>query len=86
MNTAILDRALKALEQIGSAPERATPTDAPPSPRPAPTSDAIAQFDCGSPHCNGCYDVGDGRKIHPPRIGRDYLDWLKRWQPKGQIQ
>jgi hypothetical protein len=24
---------------------------------------------CGSPHCAGCYDVGDGRKIHPPRNG-----------------
>ena len=22
---------------------------------------------CDSPHCAGCYDVGDGRKIHPPK-------------------
>jgi hypothetical protein len=22
---------------------------------------------CGSPGCAGCYDVGDGVKIHPPR-------------------
>jgi len=22
---------------------------------------------CGSVHCDGCYDVGDGRKIHPPK-------------------
>lgn len=28
---------------------------------------------CGSPHCNGCYDVGDGRKIHPPKPGALYL-------------
>lgn len=21
---------------------------------------------CGSPDCAGCYDVGDGKKIHPP--------------------
>jgi hypothetical protein len=26
---------------------------------------------CGSPDCAGCYDVGDGRKIHPPKIGED---------------
>ena len=41
---------------------------------------------CGSPACAGCYDVGDGRKIHPPKCGHDYLDWLKRWEPKGQKQ
>jgi hypothetical protein len=28
---------------------------------------------CGSSQCNGCYDVGDGRKIHPPKPGALYL-------------
>jgi hypothetical protein len=28
---------------------------------------------CGSPHCAGCYEVGDGKKIHPPKIGAEYL-------------
>jgi hypothetical protein len=38
---------------------------------------------CGSPHCGGCYDAGDGRKIHPPKCGEDYLGWFKRWEGKG---
>ncbi len=41
---------------------------------------------CGSPHCAGCYDVGDGRKIHPPKIGEDYRKWLECWKPKGKPQ
>jgi hypothetical protein len=24
---------------------------------------------CGSFACGGCYDVGDGKQIHPPRSG-----------------
>ena len=41
---------------------------------------------CGSAHCAGCYDVGDGRKIHPPKCGEEYRNWLERWQPKGKPQ
>ena len=41
---------------------------------------------CGSSHCAGCYDVGDGRKIHPPKCGKEYRKWLERWQPKGKPQ
>jgi hypothetical protein len=22
---------------------------------------------CGSPHCAGCYEVEDGKRIHPPK-------------------
>lgn len=40
----------------------------------------------GSPHCAGCYDVGDGKKIHPPKCGEEYRKWLERWQPKGKPQ
>jgi hypothetical protein len=29
---------------------------------------------CGWPDCAGCYDLGDGRKIHPPKCGPDYLE------------
>ena len=45
-------------------------------------SDAI----CGSPHCAGCYDVGDGRRIHPPKCGEKHRKWLEHWQPKGKPQ
>lgn len=41
---------------------------------------------CGSPHCSGCYDVGDGRKIHPPRCGAESREWLEHWEPKGKTQ
>ena len=41
---------------------------------------------CGSPHCAGCYDVGEGRRIHPPKIGEDYRKWLEHWQPKEKPQ
>jgi hypothetical protein len=26
---------------------------------------------CGSCACNGCYEIGDGKSIHPPRPGYD---------------
>jgi hypothetical protein len=41
---------------------------------------------CGYPACAGCYDIGDGRKIHPPKCGNGYADWLKRWEPRGRKQ
>jgi len=41
---------------------------------------------CGSPNCGGCYDVGEGRKIHPPKCGEEYRTWLSRWEAKGKIQ
>ena len=37
---------------------------------------------CGSPHCAGCYDIGDGLKIHPPKCSPEWLEWLKRWEPQ----
>jgi len=41
---------------------------------------------CGSPNCAGCYDVGDGRKIHPPKCSEEYLAWHEKWEAKGKIQ
>jgi hypothetical protein len=41
---------------------------------------------CGMPHSAGCYGVGDGRKIHPPKIGEDYRKWLELWKPRGSVQ
>ena len=28
---------------------------------------------CGSPDCGGCYDIGEGRKIHPPKASAEWL-------------
>lgn len=41
---------------------------------------------CGSPHCAGCYDVGDGRKIHPPKCGTDFLRWRAWLEGNGPRQ
>ena len=41
---------------------------------------------CGSPNCGRCYSVGDGRKIHPPKTGLEYREWLERWEGKGRVQ
>jgi hypothetical protein len=41
---------------------------------------------CGSPQCAGCYEVGDGKRIHPPKCGEGYREWLERWKPKGKVQ
>lgn len=39
---------------------------------------------CGSPTCAGCYEVGDGRKIHPPRCGEEFLRWRAWMEGKGK--
>jgi hypothetical protein len=61
---------------------------APPSPsgheRETQSYDQLAA--CGSSHCAGCYDVGDGRKIHPPKPSAEWLDWLEKWKPRGKLQ
>jgi hypothetical protein len=41
-----------------------------PSERFVPKLKFMAQ--CGSADCSGCYAVGEGRKIHPPKCGRGY--------------
>jgi len=41
---------------------------------------------CGSPHCAGCYEVGDGKKLHPPKCGGTCRAWLERWEAKGKVQ
>src|SRR3989441_5130321 len=44
-----------------------------PSPAPAiakPQAERREIAPCGDPACAGCYDVGDGKKIHPPKCGQ----------------
>jgi hypothetical protein len=40
---------------------------------------------CGSSGCAGCYEVGDGRKIHPPRCGEGFSQW-RAWMVGGGIR
>ena len=39
---------------------------------------------CGDPNCAGCYEVEPGRRIHPRKSRKEWLDWLARWQPKSE--
>ena len=39
---------------------------------------------CGDLECAGCYEVEPGKRIHPRKSGQEWLDWLARWQPKGE--
>lgn len=41
---------------------------------------------CGSPDCAGCYEVGEGRKIHPPKPTQEWLKWHQKWEAAGRIQ
>jgi len=41
---------------------------------------------CGSPYCSGCYEVAPGVRFHPPKCGKDYLDWFEKWKGKGRVQ
>jgi hypothetical protein len=38
---------------------------------------------CGSPDCSGCYEIEPGIHLHPPKVSRGWLEWLVRWEPKG---
>ena len=41
---------------------------------------------CGSPSCAGCYEVEPGVRLHPPRSGPEWKEWLLKWDPKGKVQ
>jgi hypothetical protein len=41
---------------------------------------------CGSRHCAGCYEVGPGVRIHPPKSSEDWKEWLLKWEPNGRVQ
>lgn len=81
MDKAVVERAVLALAAINSArnPEirqaavRGTTTPAATHVG-RPKAEKLAA--CGSHECAGCYDVGEGRKIHPPKCGDDYQAWF----------
>lgn len=70
LNTALLERVKAYKAEILTALRRAQGQ----SPLPP----------CGSPDRGGCYDIGEGRRIHPPKVSPEWLEWLARWQPKSQ--
>jgi hypothetical protein len=86
-----LEMALRALAESGAAspavPESPCLTSEPIKATPAlpvnVENSTPTLAPCASPQCARCYDVGEGRKIHPPTCGRDYLEWLKKWRAKA---
>lgn len=85
MNKMTVERALKALTNIGATQQPGQASSAGNSPQPELRgTDELAA--CGSPECAGCYDIGQGNRIHPPKIGPDYAGWYKRWEPKSTVQ
>jgi len=34
---------------------------------------------CGSLCCAGCYEIGDGKRVHPPRCSQD-------WQKEARLR
>jgi hypothetical protein len=91
MDKAIVERAVQALAALNGLDGRGSDSVSSREHRPAVAAQSGTQRSeektaCGMSHCAGCYDVGDGRKIHPPKIGEDYRKWLERWKPKGKPQ
>jgi hypothetical protein len=63
------------LKSLAAPPAVETRQTASPAPREKPAVQAEEDLPaCGSPHCAGCYDVGDGRKIHPPKAGMNHAE------------
>jgi hypothetical protein len=63
--------------------ERTPDTPATPLPRSHKPGTEVA---CGSPHCAGCYELESGVRIHPPKSGPEWREWLLKWEPKGNVQ
>jgi hypothetical protein len=99
MNLAILDRAIEALTKVGAArnPKRQVgkPMKREDNQRSTTSVPEVSRIDlshseqsalCGAPHCAGCYEVDPGVRIHPPKSGEEWKEWLLRWEPKGKVQ
>lgn len=83
---------IKALAVSVLSANRAVPPDEWAGTRPgtgeteSPVPPGAEPAACGSAACAGCYDVGDGRRIHPPKCGEKYREWLEQWEGKGRLQ
>lgn len=45
-----------------------------------------ASAPCGLSDCAGCYEVAPGVRIHPPKCGEKYREWLEGWDAKARLQ
>jgi len=44
------------------------------------------KLSCDSSDCAGCYSIGEGKRIHPPKASREFLEWRAKWEAGGRIQ
>ena len=91
MDKAIVERAVQALAALNTLDGRGSNSLHPHERRAEVTAQSDRQKGeekaaCGMSHCAGCYDVGGGKKIHPPKCGEDYRAWHARWEASGRVQ
>ena len=92
MNREIVERAVHALAALNGTKQHAGRPSL--SPVSAHTDQPMQRVGdklgttaaCGSPNCAGCYDVGDGMKIHPPKCGQGFLRWRAWLEGNGPRQ
>jgi len=90
MNKALVEHAVRALAELNSArnvEERssALSRNAGGSTADIPRLVSEALAACGSLDCAGCYDVSEGKRIHPPKCGDDFRAWRERWEARGTV-
>jgi hypothetical protein len=90
VDKAIVERAVAALAalngQMQHRSDRLSRQDNPPAVVVQPGSEVRgANAACGSSDCAGCYDVGDSRKIHPPKCGDAFRRWREWLEGKGRV-
>jgi len=44
------------------------------------------KLSCDSPDCGGCYSIGEGKRIHPPKASPEFLAWRAKWEAGGRVQ
>jgi hypothetical protein len=89
MDRAIVERAVRALAALNASrgiDTRFAPTQVLAPETEVEESEGGEIAACGSWHCAGCYEVGPGIRIHPPKCGEGYRARLERWETRGKPQ
>lgn len=93
MDKEIVERAVRGLAALNRRQSRDMASSHIPetysrAPRPREDSESTrnGRGVCGSPQCEGCYEIMPGVRIHPPKCGEDYHAWFEHWEAKGKLQ
>lgn len=79
-------RSPRTVKDERKSPAYQPPTSSVPAPSRIDPSQSEQSALCGSPCCSGCYEIEPGMRIHPPKSGEDWKQWLLKWEPKGRMQ